>query len=113
MLPPCQQILATATGIAEHVRIEDLYRACSHDCLGEVLRLGPPPSPAASQQAWDKVLQWGTCTLHIRMQAPEVGWGATVGQWMKAAVQGLPGRVVVVAVVIALLCWPQRPPPAS
>lgn len=35
------------------MRLEDLYRACSYDCL-------------------DKVLQWGSCTLLMRMQAAEV-----------------------------------------
>lgn len=67
-VPILPQILSSAIGIAEHVRIEDLYRACDNDSLPELLRLGPPPSPAVSMLAWSKVMQWGACSLHMRLQ---------------------------------------------
>lgn len=70
-LPTLPQILSSATGIAEHVRIEDLYRACDNDSLPELLRLGPPPSPAVSMLAWSKVMQWGSSSLHMRLQVSD------------------------------------------
>jgi hypothetical protein len=75
------EILSSASGIAEHVRIEDLYRACDHDCLPALLRLGPPPSPATSPLAWDKVLQWGKCSLHMRMHAIEARGSSPPADW--------------------------------
>ena len=74
--PPClppSQVLANASGIAEHVRPFDIFTACRFDCVGEVARLGPPPTPAVSQQYWLEVFTWGQRALDTPLRSQQVG----------------------------------------
>ena len=66
------QVLAHASGIAEHVHAADVARACKFGCLAHLIQLAPPTMPGVSEQFWLGVIKWGRQALEAALGANQV-----------------------------------------